>query len=100
MQYMKRRCLTERECISLPAPREAMSDKPEGVSWKAFEGKHLDECILVKFQSFLRSHCHIVKMTMFLVCDDQECPAGYQEEKKEHNNTFSYPICVPCKGKT
>jgi hypothetical protein len=28
----------------------------------------------------------------------QECPPGFQEQKKQHNDTLSYFTCVPCQG--
>uniref|UniRef100_A0A0P5G2J5 Tyrosine-protein kinase receptor n=1 Tax=Daphnia magna TaxID=35525 RepID=A0A0P5G2J5_9CRUS len=70
--FMKRRCVTDIECITMPPPRQSIQEYPYVKwNWKVFD--KTEECIL-------------------------ECPPGYQEEKKQLNGTLSYFTCVPCQG--
>lgn len=67
---MKRRCVKDTECVTMPPPREVRLERNDA-SWKFWE----DECIL-------------------------ECPSGYREQSVKYNETFPYKTCVPCEGNT
>lgn len=67
---MKRRCVKDFECVSMPPPRELLISGRKDVNWKFWE----DECIL-------------------------DCPAGYREQNVTYNETMSYKTCVRCEGK-
>ncbi|KAI9561261.1 putative insulin receptor [Daphnia sinensis] len=70
--FMKRRCVTDIECITMPPPRQSVQEYPYvKLNWKVFD--KTEECIL-------------------------ECPPGFQEEKKQLNGTLFYFTCVPCQG--
>ncbi|KAI9561263.1 putative insulin receptor [Daphnia sinensis] len=70
--FMKRRCVTDIECITMPPPRQSIQEYPYVKwNWKVFD--KTEECIL-------------------------ECPPGFQEERKQLNGTLSYFTCVPCQG--
>ncbi|EFX63421.1 putative insulin receptor [Daphnia pulex] len=70
--FMKRRCVTDVECITMLPPRQSVQEYPYvKKNWKVFAES--GECIL-------------------------ECPPGFQEQKRHHNDTLHYFTCVPCQG--
>ncbi|XP_046460767.1 insulin-like peptide receptor isoform X3 [Daphnia pulex] len=70
--FMKRRCVTDVECITMLPPRQSVQEYPYvKKNWKVFAES--GECIL-------------------------ECPPGFQEKKINHNDTLHYFTCVPCQG--
>lgn len=70
--FMKRRCVTDVECITMLPPRQSVQEYPYvKKNWKVFAES--GECIL-------------------------ECPPGFQEQKRPYNDTLHYFTCVPCQG--